>query len=322
MLKIESSSGNSASLSTLQIDIKGGNQPPGTGNMARRLQDSLVGTTAASSLAGEQTLNGILPNVPLRGQGPNGTTQVLYDKGLAARLEAGDDRVRVNLTAYELLAGMQLTYTAGVSKSIDVSLKGADGVQLVAPTPDKLEAAVAVVAAVSRKDLVNRDEIVAQANDAGLFFGRALTLNGKVVNKHFLYLFDVLELVLARPLYEAKLYLDVPRPSTHSLGSSITPMVPIPNHQSFPSGHASYAWAIAELMVNIMEFKSEQQTYLFDLAAHIAANREDAGLHTVLDSGAGELLGTAVGRWMAIAAKDAKTYPKWATLMAQAQVGW
>jgi membrane-associated phospholipid phosphatase len=98
--------------------------------------------------------------------------------------------------------------------------------------------------------------------------------------------------------------------------------VPTPKTHSFPSGHASGAWALVELFIAIIQPAKEWQAYLRELAGHISENRESAGLHTSLDSEAGKQLGQSLGLWMATAAKNDKRYPNWASLVAQAQTGW
>jgi hypothetical protein len=313
-------------LAPLGYKTLGGHQPPGSGNQARNLIDSELGWSAASTFAGEQTMLNALGALVVRlwDEESKKTTVYAHEPDLRDRLEKGNDWVRVNLTANELLSDVKLestSRTGAASATVKVSLGSVPPITITEPDSSSLKTAVAEVAKLQASNAKNRDEIVAQANDAGLLIARAMTLD-VVRHRHFLYLFDTLELVLALPLYEAKLHLDVPRPSDPVFGSSILSVVPVPKHQSFPSGHASYAWAIVELVIGIVPLRQAQQDYLRSLAARIAHNREVAGLHTALDSAAGHLLGESLGKWMAEAAKDSAHYPKWATLVAQAQDGW
>jgi hypothetical protein len=306
-------------------DSRGGNQPPGSGNTSNRLIDSVSGISAAATLAGEQTLDTHLKSVPLRVVGSPVVLPIPFDKKLDANLEAGNDWVRVNLTAHELLAKMKLSLIPAVDTRLEeivVSPGNSAPITLTKPDEGALQTAVLLMAQeLSGTSAPNRDEIVWQANDAGLAIARALKLE-VVRDRHFLYLFDVLELVLASPLYEAKLHFNVDRPSKHPDGATIQPVVPIPRHQSFPSGHASYSWALVELVMAILRFNPAQEEYLRALAERITLNRQAAGLHTQLDSDAGRQLGESIGRWLGAAAYDIKNYPKWAALAGRAQASW
>ena len=303
------------------------NQPPGSGNMANRLIDAISGTTAAATFAGELTLDNEEPRVVLLDAGATATVPVKCDGALATTLKKGNAWVRINLTANELLAAMKLSYNSGVAPplaNIVVTLGGSDALTMTKPDTDPkakpMQDAIAAVIAAQVK-VTNRDEIVSQANDAGLIIARAMKLD-VLKHRHFLYLFDVMEFVLARPLYEAKLHFDVARPDKTPGGEAIQPFVPVPAHQSFPSGHASYASAIVELVIALVRLDPKQQAYLRVLAERIASNREGAGLHTSLDTNEGNKLGVFLGQWMAKAANENVSYPKWATLVADAQAEW
>ncbi len=308
----------------LSYTTQGGHQPPGSNKSARYLVDSFVGESAAAVFAGEQTTLEALDRVALWTDGAKATRCFDFDMLLADRLDKGSDWVRVNLTANELLAKIKIDCKgddAPTATSVEISFSASDLLTIKRPTDASLNDAVSALLDLQAGGVKNRDEIVGQANDAGLAIVRALTLN-PIRHRHFLYLFDVLELVLAPLLYGAKLHLNVPRPSAHPAGKKISTVVPVPNHQSFPSGHASYAWAMVELVIGLAPLTPEQQTYLRTLAARIARNREFAGLHTAMDSEAGKLLGVSLGKWIAESAKDSGAYPKLATLVAQAQRGW
>ncbi len=324
-----------ANMPPVLVGINTSTQPPGSGNMANRLIDSNTGTTAAATYAGELTLDMALKPVKVLVAGAAAVNPVTSDRPLAKVMDGGNAWVRINLTANELLAELKigLAGTRGkVDAEVSISLGGVSLKPIVAPIEDELRKAIKKAVTEQGKDAIditNREEIVSQANDAGLTIARALDLD-VLKHRRFLYLFDVMEFVLARPLYEAKLHLDVNRPSIPLLpppGSTVppvptVPLVPVPKHQSFPSGHASYAWAIAELIDGIVTLNQEQKAYLQGLAERISKNRERAGLHTDLDTEDGKKLGQALGSWMVSAAKDETTYPKWATLVADAQGEW
>jgi membrane-associated phospholipid phosphatase len=92
-----------------------------------------------------------------------------------------------------------------------------------------------------------------------------------------------------------------PRPS--ELSPQIQPMIPVPGHAAWPSGHATEAYLVATILQALMDAalpgngsKYEQQ--LQRLAARIAVNRTVAGLHFPVDSAAGRLLGTVIGEFV------------------------
>ena len=103
-----------------------------------------------------------------------------------------------------------------------------------------------------------------------------------------------------------KLIFDAPRPNM--LSDQVQPMIPTPLHASYPSGHATQAFALAMLLTLIQrEDEAEPGTVrpdsqLFRMAARIAANRTVAGVHFPSDSAAGALLGITLARWMAVRA--------------------
>jgi hypothetical protein len=72
----------------------------------------------------------------------------------------------------------------------------------------------------------------------------------------------------------------------------IEPVVPVPWHSSYPSGHATQATVIAEILTKVAP---ESATRLRRLAVEVGVNREVAGLHYPSDTAAGVTL----GRWLA-----------------------
>ena len=87
------------------------------------------------------------------------------------------------------------------------------------------------------------------------------------------------------------------------LSPQVQPMITTPGHGSFPSGHCVEAYVIKEVLQALlhMNHKKTGQTNLrrqFDrTAARIATNRVVAGVHFPIDSIAGRLLGTVLGRY-------------------------
>ena len=82
----------------------------------------------------------------------------------------------------------------------------------------------------------------------------------------------------------------------------ILPMIPTPAHFSFPSAHATEAYAVLTVLEALIKhwgsYADEEAriAMLRRLAERIAVNRTVAGVHFPIDSWAGAVLGTAVGR--------------------------
>jgi hypothetical protein len=101
--------------------------------------------------------------------------------------------------------------------------------------------------------------------------------------------------------------LQVPRPAEFS--ATLQPIVPTPEHGSLPSGHATEAFAVLAVMIELIgkptndDERLNQMSYL---AERIAENRVIAGVHYPMDSKAGYELGLAVGRYIAMRATSGK----------------
>jgi len=95
--------------------------------------------------------------------------------------------------------------------------------------------------------------------------------------------------------YREKARFDRVRPSVArpSLGTAL----PLPNHASYPSGHAATATLMAEILA---ELSPQDGAAFREDARRIAHNREIAGLHYISDSEAGaRLAGMVVDRFRA-----------------------
>jgi hypothetical protein len=106
--------------------------------------------------------------------------------------------------------------------------------------------------------------------------------NGAFLNKILEdVLFDVFLIVL-----ELKKKFKRRRPS--QVLKQVEPVIEVPWHSSYPSGHATQATVISEVMGHYFSEKKEE----FDLLAkRIGKNREIAGLHYPSDTDAGFVLG-------------------------------
>jgi acid phosphatase (class A) len=90
-------------------------------------------------------------------------------------------------------------------------------------------------------------------------------------------------------LMDQKLKWQRPRPT--QLDATLTTVVPVPKHSSYPSGHAAQSYASALLLAEIDPVRAEQYKAL---AMDVAHRREVAGVHYPSDSVAGRMLAEQV----------------------------
>jgi membrane-associated phospholipid phosphatase len=97
----------------------------------------------------------------------------------------------------------------------------------------------------------------------------------------------------AATTYLVKRAYDRPRPFVTD--PSIVPLGPVPHSPSYPSGHASAAFAAARVIAKLDPALSSAA---YDLATQIAVSRVYAGVHYPSDVVTGALLGTGVAEAM------------------------
>lgn len=94
-------------------------------------------------------------------------------------------------------------------------------------------------------------------------------------------------------------------PRAEMLSDQIQPMIATPLHGSYPSGHATQAFAVAMLLTILTRADRSApaairpESQLLRMAARVAANRTVAGVHFPVDSAAGAMLGITLARWIA-----------------------
>lgn len=95
------------------------------------------------------------------------------------------------------------------------------------------------------------------------------------------YIFDKVQ-----PIHlTLKRHFDRVRPSF--LDKSIVPVIRVPAHASYPSGHSTECWSLA---FSLSDKYPERKDKYYSIANNIATNRERAGLHYKSDSDYGRLL--------------------------------
>jgi hypothetical protein len=92
------------------------------------------------------------------------------------------------------------------------------------------------------------------------------------------------------------------RPSDRS--ALVQPMITTPGHGSFPAGHATQAYVVAEVLEELMNVQGSDgrckvsvRRQLQRIAARISVNRVIAGVHFPVDLIAGRLLGKVLGEY-------------------------
>jgi len=90
------------------------------------------------------------------------------------------------------------------------------------------------------------------------------------------------------------------RPSEYN--AQVQPMLTTPGHGTFPMGHATQAYAVAEVLKALLKIRKTTYPSLYDQLerqqARIATNRVIAGVHFPVDSMAGRMLGVALGEYV------------------------
>jgi hypothetical protein len=119
-------------------------------------------------------------------------------------------------------------------------------------------------------------------------------------NRYTLELIAITQVVAAHTAMVVKHHLACRRPD--HLGAKVMPIIPTPAHATFPSAHATEAFAVAQVLNTLLECQEhypdvkKRQALITKLAERIAVNRTVAGVHYPIDSWAGAILGRAVGQ--------------------------
>jgi hypothetical protein len=133
------------------------------------------------------------------------------------------------------------------------------------------------------------------------YLGSILGLTGR--NRRTLELMNIALVIAGNVAMIAKHHLACRRPG--DIGARVLPMLPTPDHGSFPSGHATEAFAVATVLSGLVRSEVGSKHFpageklvalLHKQAERIAVNRTIAGVHFPVDSWAGAALGVAVGQ--------------------------
>ena len=131
-------------------------------------------------------------------------------------------------------------------------------------------------------------EILSQINDLLSFFAASVRLDPR--RRRWTIKLLLTALAAAQPVtVQVKAICAVPRPV--DLSPQINPLIDTPGHSAYPSGHATQAFLLAEILATL---DPTGATIYRRQAARIAQNRTVAGVHYPVDSRAGALVGSAL----------------------------
>lgn len=172
--------------------------------------------------------------------------------------------------------------------------------QVIRPGTDTLVAQVGHVRNYIDQRQDRGGEILAQLGLFSAFYGHLLGLTDARNPKTF-ELLNTVQLLAGQATMLPKHQLACRRPD--EVDARILPLIQTPGHGSFPSGHATQAFAMAEVLVALIEAapdhfadRETRVTLLYRQAHRIAVNRTVAGVHFPMDSLAGAMLGLQIGR--------------------------
>jgi len=170
--------------------------------------------------------------------------------------------------------GWQETEIAPYPTSRSVLQHELDDLRVLQASPERLD--------------VRRDEILEEADQVSPKFGRMMLFNAKSHPMTTRVVFDMV--IGGRPIIMFfKNKFNRPRPSQVDPG--IQPLIDVPGHPAYPSGHSFQTHLVARALG---EFAPDLSEPLAAIASRVAENREWAGVHYASDSIAGRDLAEAL----------------------------
>ncbi len=164
------------------------------------------------------------------------------------------------------------------------------------PSIDLFKEELSVVLDMADLRAERSDEVLSQIDHQWALWGSILPLRPDAKPRTFEVLQAIVWFALCVEM-RFKQVLAVWRPQ--DLSSLVQPIITTPGHGSFPMGHATQAFAVAETLKRLLRLDSRDSLaiQLDRQAFRIAVNRIVAGVHFPVDAVAGMLLGKAVAEW-------------------------
>lgn len=210
--------------------------------------------------------------------------------------------VRGSLYISEFLSGISAIAqpASGTNPAhVILAVDGQDCLTLERPTMDLLRQQCNLVNEYANLRAERSAEITSQLGFPTPYFAMVLGLHEAHHSKTF-ELITATQVAAAHTAMIAKHHLAIRRPD--QLDARVMPMIPTPGHGSFPSAHATEAYAVLTVLEALiadwgtLADLPERLATLRGLAERIAVNRTVAGVHYPVDSWAGAALGTLVGQ--------------------------
>lgn len=204
--------------------------------------------------------------------------------------------VRGSLYVSEFLSRMSWRNDAVDGKvAATLQIEGQDWLRLQRPSSTLLSAQSRLVLDYAALRDERSAEILSQLGFPTVYLSMILGLTNAEHPRTF-GLITATQVAAAHAAMVMKIGLAVRRPD--QVDGRIQPMIPTPAHFSFPSAHATEAYAVLTVLERWGVFADQEARIrmLRGLAERIAVNRTVAGVHFPIDSWTGAVLGTAVGR--------------------------
>ena len=157
------------------------------------------------------------------------------------------------------------------------------------PGPDETERELQVLLKMQNdyeKRERRRPDIIDEKDNTSSQFMRVVMF-GPSSHPNTTVLFEAMVMVGAIVVMHYKNNFGRPRPS--QLEPALRPMLDVPGHPAYPSGHATQSYLVAQALTTVIR-NHEIGRELYGIAEQVAVNREWAGLHYRSDSEAGKQL--------------------------------
>lgn len=212
---------------------------------------------------------------------------------------------RMTILMGELCARFSVTQKApGVSR---IALDNVPFCEITRPSIAELKSQLTWVRNYSDLRVDRISEIAVQTVDVMSFYGSLAHLNASR-RKKTLELLEIVQGLAITIEMQVKHQCWSPRPI--DFASEVQPIIQTPDHSTFPSGHATEAYALATVLHHLQNpdatategIRSKDMCYR--IAHRIAVNRTIAGVHFPVDSAAGAILGIMLGEVVIAMATD------------------
>jgi subtilisin family serine protease len=130
-----------------------------------------------------------------------------------------------------------------------------------------------------------REEIEWEADHLARNYQTTLLIGPDAYAKTWQLMNTMSDLALMPVMHFKKIFA---RARPNQIEPRIEPLLEVPGHPSYPSGHSTQNFLIAHLLSEVIGDDAELIARVFAIARRVAENREYAGLHYVSDTQAGE----------------------------------